>query len=280
MQVDWNYLVYIIAGLAAGFLVTSLVRNLILAMIRGAGFVRPNYRGEEIPVSAGLVMLPAAFVAVIPGALAAGAATLPAVAFMFGLVTAALLGLLDDVWGSRDTTGLKGHLGSLLRGRLTTGGLKALGGGGLGLILGLTLATTWPGVILAAPLIALSMNAVNLLDLRPGRAGKGFLVILAVLAALGWGRPELFFGAVAAGSLLAYLGTDLKARAMMGDAGSNSLGLVLGLTAVWTLPPTGQMAYLALLVCFHLLTEKYSLTRIIAGNRVLNYLDLWGRDKR
>ncbi|MEW5953043.1 MAG: hypothetical protein AB1815_04695 [Bacillota bacterium] len=273
-------MVYIIAGPGAGFLVTLAVRGLILEMIRAAGFVRPNYRGEEIPMSAGIVMLPAAFLAVIPGAFLTGISILSAVTFMLGFLTAALLGLLDDVWGSRNTTGLKGHLRSLLKGRLTTGGLKALGGGVLGLILGLVLETTWQGVILAALVIALSMNMINLLDLRPGRAGKGFLVILGVLAFPGWGRPELFFAAVIAGSLLAYLGADLRARAMMGDAGSNSLGLVLGLTAVWSLALPGQLVYLGVLVFFHLLTEKYSLTRIIAGNRVLNYLDLLGRDKR
>lgn len=278
-MVEQWYLIYIIAGLGAGFLVTLPVKGLVLDMIKSAGFVRPNYRGQSIPMSAGIVLLPAPLVLAVPGALVWGGQTVPALVYLFGLFTAALLGLLDDVWGSRDTTGLKGHLGSLLRGKLTTGGLKALGGGLLGLVLGLTLETAWPVVVVSALLVALSMNAVNLLDLRPGRAGKGFLTVLAVLVVIGWGRPELFFAMVTAGSLLAYLGTDLKAMAMMGDTGSNALGLVLGLTAVWVLALPGQLVCLALLVVFHLLTERYSLTRIIAGNRLLNFLDLLGRDK-
>lgn len=276
---DQWYPVYIIAGLAAGILVTKLVQRPVLDMIRSAGFVRPNYRGQAIPMSAGIVLLPAPLVLAVPGSLVWGGQTVPALVYLFGLFTAALLGLLDDVWGSRDTTGLKGHLSSLLRGRLTTGGLKALGGGLLGLTLGLTLEASWLGVVVSALLVALAMNAVNLLDLRPGRAGKGFLTVLAVLVVFGWGRAELFFAAVTAGSLLAYLGTDLKAGAMMGDTGSNALGLMLGLTAVWVLALPGKLVCLALLVAFHLLTEKYSLTRIIAGNRMLNYLDLLGRNK-
>ena len=39
-----------------------------------------------------------------------------------------LIGFFDDMVGSRDTLGLKGHFKALLSGRLTTGALKAIVG--------------------------------------------------------------------------------------------------------------------------------------------------------
>ncbi|MGB9846095.1 MAG: hypothetical protein ACPLRH_01155, partial [Desulfotomaculales bacterium] len=80
------------------------------------------------------------------------------------------------------------------------------------------------------------------------------------------------------GSVAAYLRADLKARAMMGDTGANALGAVLGLGAVLVFSKPFVLAYLALLIFVHLLAEKKSLSEIIAGNKVLNFLDRLGRD--
>ncbi len=82
------------------------------------------------------------------------------------------------------------------------------------------------------------------------------------------------------GALLAFLPADFKARAMMGDAGSNTLGIVIGLTAAASLDGYFRAGYLATLLIMHIITEKYSLTRIISGNVVLNYLDMLGREKK
>ena len=49
--------------------------------------------------------------------------------FLFGLISMFFAGILDDIIGNRDVSGLKGHFKSLLKGKLTTGGFKALFGG-------------------------------------------------------------------------------------------------------------------------------------------------------
>lgn len=272
-----NVLLYTAVSFAGGWLLCRLMVKAVMNMITGAGFVRPNYRGDEIPVGVGLVFFLSAL-AVYTAAFIFLPADLQGK--LFGLLLAlgcfTLLGLIDDVWGSRTVTGLKGHLLSLCRGRLTTGGLKAAGGGVAGLLLAAS-AGHWTMIPLNALLIALSVNSVNLVDLRPGRAGKVFLVLwLGLLAAMP-GSEEMILTAVVAGALLAYLPCDLKARAMMGDTGSNALGATLGMAAVWLLDTPYKAAYLLLLIAFHLFTEKYSLTRIIAGNPLLNYLDKLGR---
>src|SRR5690606_5998533 len=78
------------------------------------------------------------------------------------------------------TKGLRGHLGALAHGRLTTGGLKVLGIGASALAAAV-LAPPAGGpagratgraadTLASAALIAGTANLFNLLDLRPGRA--------------------------------------------------------------------------------------------------------------
>ncbi|MGZ4112688.1 MAG: hypothetical protein ACXVP5_09665, partial [Tumebacillaceae bacterium] len=185
---------------------------------------------------------------------------------------------LDDVVGNREATGLRGHLRKLLvEGELTTGLLKALAGvliGGFGAwLLG---ATGWR-LPLCALVIALSANSINLLDLRPGRACKGVLVALACLAMLslrGMQSPSFW---ILLGLTLAYFPDDVKARSMMGDAGSNLLGGGIGVLVVTTCSDPVLFGWIAWLVLFHLYTEKYSLSETIEKYKWLRWLDVLGR---
>jgi len=64
---------------------------------------------------------------------------------------------------------------------------------------------------------------------------------------------------------------------MMGDTGSNVLGLTLGFIAIFTLSTPVKVGLLIFLLGFHVFTEKYSLTKIIEKNKVLTYIDMMGR---
>ncbi len=73
--------------------------------------------------------------------------------------------------------GWRGHGSAVLRGELSTGALKAAGSLGLAL-----LAMSWLGLsdgrwLLAAGVLVLATNAFNLLDLRPGRSIKAFVLL-------------------------------------------------------------------------------------------------------
>jgi UDP-N-acetylmuramyl pentapeptide phosphotransferase/UDP-N-acetylglucosamine-1-phosphate transferase len=120
--------------------------------------------------------------------------------------------------------------------------------------------------------LALAANAVNLLDLRPGRALKAFSASCLVLV------PEVGqLGAAALfGAGCALLPEDLGERAMLGDAGSNALGFALGF---WTLElPLGvTLAVLALLAGLHVYAERGSLSALIDAVGPLRYLDRLGR---
>jgi UDP-N-acetylmuramyl pentapeptide phosphotransferase/UDP-N-acetylglucosamine-1-phosphate transferase len=238
--------------------------------------VRPNFRGERIPVSYGIVIL-LWCVPVFSGL----ALLLPdhrrelgahlVVAIMMGL-----LGFVDDRWGDRTRTGLKGHLRAFfVEGVVTTGFAKAVGGGLVALAAPrFLLHLDWPDSLLDGAIIALTANALNLLDLRPGRAGAVFLLLSAILIAVQWtagvASPLVF---VTIPALVVYE-RDARAKVMMGDSGSNLLGGTLGLTLVTTCPSLGvRLTILALLVALHVLAERASITQIIERNSILRRLD-------
>ncbi|MGQ9512700.1 hypothetical protein [Thermodesulfitimonas sp.] len=265
-------------ALLAGFACAWAGYGPFIRLLERGGAVRPNYRGQAIPVGAGVLF----FFAVLPPVLA-GFLFCPGwlppektVGFLFLLALTTLVGVIDDAWGSRAVSGLKGHFRQLLRGELTTGALKALAVGAGSLTVFLPRARLGEALLNAA-VVALTVNAMNLFDLRPGRAGKVFLLAAAALTWVAWGREELLFLWLVCGALLAFLPRDLAARAMMGDAGSNSLGAVLGLTAAWGCDVVVLAGVLGGLILLHLLTERYSLTEIITRNRVLNFLDRLGQ---
>ncbi len=253
-------LLVLVLSLGLGALLVLPLPPLLKAM----GLERTNFRGEPIGSGAGLLFV----VGALPWLFAADPASrLCAVAVVgFGL-----LGLIDDRWGTAEFKGLRGHLGALRRGRITTGMLKAAGGG----VLALTLSFWVPAPstpVTAAPLIALSANAFNLLDLRPLRALKIFWLLGLIPTLAG---PLLL---TQTWSLtLPYARREARAELMLGDTGSNALGALLGVVGALMLPPALQAGVVAALVLFHVWAEKHSLTLWIEAHPWARTLDQWGR---
>ncbi|RDV83987.1 hypothetical protein [Ammonifex thiophilus] len=270
---------FLLTSLGLGFLFAWVERELFLGLLEKGQALRPNFKGKLIPISGGLVflfsLLPTLLLLdlLFPGRVE----KVQLLAFFFFSTLTTLVGLMDDLLGSREASGLKGHFRELLRGKLTTGALKALAVLVAALILFLPHSASVGEALLNTLLVALWVNTLNLFDLRPGRAGKVFLLAWPFFSWAAWGRPELVFLWATGGVLLAFLPLDLRARVMMGDAGSNTLGGVLGLLAAWTLGLQTKVILLAVLLLLHFLTERYSLTTIIARNRWLDFLDRLGR---
>ncbi len=260
---------------------TKVILPVFIKIFSESGFIRPNFRGEQIPLGIGIVVYAACAAIIAVGRLIGRIGT-EGYIFLFAAGAMALFGLIDDFLGSKQTSGLAGHFKKMVyQKKVTTGALKALVGGCLALVVSAELNLKPMGnfgiLLLDALVIALSTNLINLLDLRPGRAGKGFMLAAFFIAAITADHEKLLYLAVFTGSLAALLPLDLNAKVMMGDAGSNTLGFALGFTAALSLNFNPKIIYLAILVGIHLLTERYSLTRIIEKNKVLNYIDLMGR---
>ncbi|NLC58841.1 MAG: hypothetical protein GX774_18560 [Armatimonadetes bacterium] len=239
--------------------------------------LRPNYRGELIPAAAGLLFVLPALLLCSLLALLRPELRQAAAAHAGALAAFAALGWLDDARGTREFGGVRGHLRALLRHRkVTTGLVKLVGGAAAATALGWGIAPRWPEALLNGALIALAANWINLLDLRPGRALKGFALGLLLLAPYAGplGILPLLAVALPAG---AYAPLDLRARAMMGDTGANALGATLGVAAALHLGSSARLALLLVLAGLHLLSEFVSFSAAIERHRLLRWLDRLGR---
>ncbi|NPV52856.1 MAG: glycosyl transferase [Firmicutes bacterium] len=265
------------------FLACSASLPLVINMMERAGNTRLNYEGRQIPTSLGLIfiliLVPAAFVAVEMGFMTLDDALPP----LFLLCAVGMAGLLDDLLGQGDmkAKGFKGHLGALLfEGRLSTGALKAIFTGFSALLLAMIIERTLAGVVLSALIIALATNLINLLDLRPGRAAKAYLAVV-ILLSLAWGARcfdgPLFYLVPLTGAVLAYIRTDLRARGMMGDTGSNILGGALGYGLAAGTEGAVRAGVLVILLLIQAYAERWSISRAIENNRLLRFLDNLGR---
>lgn len=198
------------------------------------------------------------------------------VLYLYAIYAAAFLGLIDDLLGDNRQKGLKGHFLFLYKEkRLTTGTLKAMGLVGAALVVASADEGLGPILVVDWVLVFFCVNTINLLDLRPGRALKGTLLLL-VVAALSSSSPDYRLLGIILGSILAYAPYDLRAKAMLGDTGSNTLGMICALALVSS-STSMKIILLLIFVSLHAVTEKYSLSEIIERNPFLRTLDHWGR---
>ncbi|HSK26600.1 MAG TPA: hypothetical protein VK894_06790 [Jiangellales bacterium] len=234
-------------------------------------WTRVNHRGREVTLAAGpaLAAGAAAGVALAPGLRPAHRAA--------GVLLAAAAGATggyDDLAGAGTSKGFRGHLSALRRGEVTTGVVKIVGIGAAGLAAAALVSDDPVDAVVGGAVVAGTANLLNLLDLRPGRAAKAGLLHLPLVAASAPAGP---LAAAAVGAAAALLPDDLRERTMLGDAGANALGAVLGLAMVAGEGRAARVVHLALLVAVTAASERVSFTDVIARTPPLRRLDELGR---
>ena len=254
---------------------------LVLSRLSDAGLTRENYRGRQLPVPLGLVIVPVALIALIPVMALARLTDLDvypdnlgfAMVFVPGI---ALLGLIDDVLAGAGR-GWRGHGRDLVSGALSTGALKAAGTLGLAMLVASSLPGSKAEFLLATAVLVLATNAFNLLDLRPGRSVKAF-VLLGIGLTIATQNTEALAGlGIFIAPVLVAGFFDLREKAMLGDAGSNAIGALAGLWLVLTLDADGQLVALLVLVLVNLFGEFRSISNVIEKVPGLRHLDSIGR---
>ena len=240
-------------------------------------WARTNHRGDPVTLAEG----PAVAVGSLAGLVLAPRGV-PRLAAAVGVGAASALGAVDDLTGATDVKGLRGHLGALRQGQVTTGTLKLFGLAATGVVAGALARRGRGGIVdavLAGGVVAGSANLANLFDLRPGRASKVFLASSAPALALTSG-PARSFGDVLAGptgAAVAMLGDDLGERSMLGDTGANALGAAWGVGAATSMSRGALTTTLAALVALTVASEKVSFSDLIERTPPLRYLDDLGR---
>ena len=210
-----------------------------------------------------------------------------------------LAGYIDDVDqgahdGGKVAKGLKGHLGALAHGQVTTGVIKIAGIGASALAASALVgskATSVSGkaadLALNTVLIAGTANLANLLDLRPGRALKATVLVATPLSYFSCAAAKTPASPASAQRLLASglnaaaitaLVEDLQETTMLGDTGANAAGALLGTSLAandsWKLRLETTLGVVGLILA----SEKVSFSKVIAANPALNWLDqLWRR---
>jgi UDP-N-acetylmuramyl pentapeptide phosphotransferase/UDP-N-acetylglucosamine-1-phosphate transferase len=187
--------------------------------------------------------------------------------------TAGAVGVYDDLAGDQDTRGLAGHLGALRRGEVTTGAVKILGLGFAGITAGALVHRDPRDAVSAAITVAAAANAVNLLDLRPGRALKSGLV----LGLAGIGGPAAVPAAGAFGAAAALLPDDLAERVMLGDGGAGAFGAAVGVAIAAGASRRGLRRIALALSAVNVASELVSFSSVISAVPPLRAFDEWGR---
>lgn len=283
--------------------------------IKASQWERTNFHGATVSLRGGVAMAGAS---VASAAVASALSDQPRAA-LGGAVAAlggGVAGYIDDVDqgahdGGKVAKGLKGHLGALAHGQVTTGVIKIAGIGASALAASALVgskATSVSGkaadLALNTVLIAGTANLANLLDLRPGRALKATVLVATPLSyfscaaakapasgasgaasatpatpasASGASAQRLLASGLNAAAITALV-EDLQETTMLGDTGANAAGALLGTSLAandsWKLRLGATLGVVGLILA----SEKVSFSKVIAANPALNWLDqLWRR---
>ena len=194
-------------------------------------------------------------------------------------VGSGVVGGYDDLYGSTQAKGFRGHLRALRSGELTSGTIKVLGVGLSAAAAAVLVQRSRPGCpkpvcraldgLLDTGLIAATANLTNLLDLRPGRAAKAIVLLGSGLVGFG--------AAPAVGAAAGSLPTDLAGQSMLGDCGANALGAAVGTAAAQALSRRLRLLAFVSVTALNLTSERVSFTAVIERTPLLRRLDLLGR---
>jgi UDP-GlcNAc:undecaprenyl-phosphate/decaprenyl-phosphate GlcNAc-1-phosphate transferase len=275
-----------VAAAAAAWTGNRLLSRRPPLEVTGSGWWRLSHAGRPVTLAEGPVAVAAVLLglAVPAGSASAGRGNDVAVAVAtFG---SGLVGAYDDLYGSAQARGFRGHLRALRSGTVTTGMVKIAGVGASALAAAMIVDRVRPGtaptatrlldVGLDAVLVAGTANLVNLLDLRPGRAAKVVGLLGLALAAR---RPSAAGLAPLLGAVAGSLPADLAGRAMLGDCGANALGAGLATTAVAVLPRPARLGALVGVLALNAASERVSFTAVIERTPWLRRLDALGRPR-
>jgi UDP-N-acetylmuramyl pentapeptide phosphotransferase/UDP-N-acetylglucosamine-1-phosphate transferase len=239
---------------------------------RAGALERTNFHGRTVSLAGG----PALALGATVGAVAGAPSVRVAAASVVAGLTSGSVGFYDDISGDKAVKGFAGHLGALQEGQVTSGLVKIAGVGAAALVASAMIGskrTSLLGrttdVLLGAGVIAGMANFVNLLDLRPGRAIKAGLAIGAPVG-----------GGVAAGTMgaaAALLPEDLGEEIMVGDAGANAMGALLGVALTARSGAATRLLALGALAGLTAASEKVSYTKVIQDTPWLRRLDELGR---
>ncbi len=263
--------------------ISYVISPFFIYLLETGGYTRKNFRGKLVPIGSGIILILALVASLGITALllelniyVASNITYVLTAWILGV---GFFGILDDLLGDRSVSGFLGHFKQFGQGKLTTGVLKALGSGALSLYIALVFSKIPIYILVNALILVFSVNTFNLLDLRPGRALKVFIIFWFAFFLLARESQVWPWLAIFLGPSMLLLRIDLEERAMLGDVGSNILGAAVGFSLVVSTDGLAKFVILLVLILLQIATEKYSISKAVEKITPLKKFDEWGRMK-
>lgn len=233
-----------------------------------------NYRGIKVITGAGIVFLFACLLSSI--ILLLHEPSIDICVFIIVSTLVSLLGIMDDYLGDNNAKGIKGHINTILRGEMSTGAIKAILGIFTGLIVSIIYYDRIFEIIINTSIFALCINFFNLLDLRPGRTIKTF--IMSIVLFLFFNNSDfiwMFYPML--GVLSVYIFGEMREVYMLGDSGANLIGGIMGLFIIRSMTTNWKIIILSFLIIIHLFAEFNSISACIKKNPILRFIDNIGR---
>ncbi len=256
---------------------TQYLKPQLILLLKNKGMMVKNYSGKEIVSGAGLIFIIPCALSVFPLWKVVGYKNI--FIYIALLFTMVLVGYLDDSLGEDKTKGFKGHIRGVFRGNISTGIIKMV----LTLIIGFMLSRAYfsrlTDIILSTILFCLCVNFINLLDLRPGRATKGF-ILFTVSVLLSSGLENIWIILPIISSLAIYIKEELHEIYMLGDTGSNLIGGILGLYIIKSASFGLRCTLIVILSLLHIVSEFRSFSVIIESVPLLKLADNFGQMRK
>ena len=256
-----------------------------VVLLRSSQGATTNYRGKSVPTVLGIAVAAAIFAAtlvVFSAVLWTHKSGRPevirrdALFIVVGCLVVFLGGLYDDRVGGR-ARGLVAHFRELFQGNVTSGIVKLVAAVVAAVLVAWAYRPPLLVAILGVGVMAGAADLWNLLDVRPGRALKYFFPVCLVLLLVSIDTQYALVASAALGAAAGVSFFDLTERGMLGDAGSNLLGFVVGVGLFEGLPQWGLALAFAAIVALHWASETVTLSRMIESAPPLLWYDRLGR---
>lgn len=272
---------HIIISLLLSILYGLLILPLILKFIKSNAKYKCNYRNKEVYGSAGIAFIPGILflctIYLYIEKIICNRMEINVFLILIGVLSAAFTGYIDDNTDD-PVKGIFKHIKQLLSGNITSGSIKAVTGIIVSFIISLIINNSSIDILISLLIISMTQNFINLLDLRPGRAVKSYF-FLSILSLLSLNVSTIFISInlFMIIILFFYIPYEFKEIFMMGDTGSNVLGIIIGITIASSDNYLFKLFTLFILLYAQLFAETGSISALIEHNAILNLIDKAGR---
>ncbi|MFY9177697.1 MAG: hypothetical protein WBI74_06945 [Caldicoprobacterales bacterium] len=264
-------------SIITALVLTLYIKPRLIETLYKKNMIVTNYSGRDVINGAGLIFFIPCMLSALTLWKLIGLDNI--FIYIILLLSMTLIGYIDDSLETSTSKGFKGHIKSMMSGELSTGIIKLIVSVIIGTLISAVYYSNVIDIALNTILFCLCVNFINLLDLRPGRGIKGF-ILFTLFISVSSGLRSIWILLPIYSSLTIYTRGEMEEIYMLGDTGANLLGGVLGFYILKAAYPGVKYALFIILIFLHIIAEFKSLSNIIDSIPLLKYMDSFGQLKK